>query len=94
MATTYDSITGRPFSTSHIFGFTHQKKVNHEHDMKLMVSAKYFSRTFLIRSPSPLVNKRRAIVHKKCSQQPVIGKGRWGSSLTLVYCLYKMVGRD
>ena len=45
-------------------------------NMKLMVSAKYSPRTFLIRSPSPLVNKRRAIVHKKCSQQPVIGKGK------------------
>ena len=29
MATTCDSITGRPFSTSHIVGFTHQKEVNH-----------------------------------------------------------------
>ena len=48
-------------------------------NMKLMASAKYFSRTFLIRRPSPFVNKYRAIVHKKRSQQPVIGKGRWGS---------------
>ena len=50
-------------------------------NMKLMASEKYFSRTFLIRKPSPLVNKHRAIAHKKRSQQPVIGEGRWGSSL-------------
>ena len=50
-------------------------------NMKLMASEKYFfSRTFLIRKPSPLVNKHRAIAHKKRSQQPVIGEGRWGSS--------------
>ena len=29
MAITYDSVTGRPFTASHIAGFTRQKKVNH-----------------------------------------------------------------